>query len=130
MVRFLTKDQKEIFFFNHAMISNALPVNNSAHAIITRINHKEKANPAIIFISPNGTFCNHAILVIENVAHKAIYIHANSPETNVLENLACAFFSQISKAFAVISAGDKRSIIQTKEIKLSTQYHREILRED
>ena len=92
------------------MISSALPVNNSAHAIITKINPKENANQAMIFTIQNGTFCNHDILVIENVAHKAIYIHANNQETHVVENFACAFFSQISKAFAVISAGDKRSI--------------------
>lgn len=92
------------------MISSALPVNNSAQAIITKINPKEKASQAIIFIIPKGTFCNHVILVIENVAHKAIYIHANNQETHVVENFACAFFSHTSRTFAVISAGDKRSI--------------------
>ncbi|MEI7918845.1 MAG: hypothetical protein WCH65_01145 [bacterium] len=68
---------------NHATISNALPVNNSAPATITKIKPKEKLNQATSFISPKGEFCNHAILVTENIAHKAIYIHHNIQETKV-----------------------------------------------
>ncbi len=102
----------DIFLFTSAIISKALPVKSSAPAIITKISPNEKASQATIFISPKGEFCNHDILVIEKVAHKAMYIPANIPETKVWENGACAFFSQRTMDFAVISAGDKRSIIQ------------------
>jgi hypothetical protein len=47
-------------------------VKSSAHAIITKINHRENAIHAIIFFNPNGIPSKPVLAVIEKIAHNQI----------------------------------------------------------
>lgn len=96
---------------NLDIIINAFQVNNSAQAIITKINPNEKVIQDMHFFIQNAILSNHEILVIENTAQRAINIPANILSNKVFQNLFSVFHTHISLNFSVISCGVNEDIL-------------------